>query len=148
MKVFDKLRAKFQLATFHLGWDIEIGSKVGQASRELCAFRVDHFYPRYPIYPEHCSIWMKLDTHIVEVIDSLHANFQLPTLSLIRDYKIGSGVGRASGENWSVFRLITFFLASPFTQKIIWFRCNTNLMEGAVNHFLLRLRIWFWPNAM
>ena len=74
---------------------------VGRPSTEICAFWFDHFSRRQPFHPEGSSIWMKFGRHMVEVIDLLHANFQLPTLSLIRDFKIGSRVGRASRENFA-----------------------------------------------
>ena len=78
---------------------------------------------------------MKFGTHIVGVTEQLHAKFQLPTLALIRDFGIGSRVG----EHLVIFvlhGLTTFFLTSPFTLKLIRFRWYTNLIQGAINHFL------------
>ena len=49
--------------------DFEIGSRVGRASREIRAFWLDHFFPRYPLYSDGCPIRMELGTNIVEVID-------------------------------------------------------------------------------
>ena len=49
--------------------DFGIGIRVGRATRDIFAFWVDQFLPRYPFYPQNCWIWMKFGTHIVEVID-------------------------------------------------------------------------------
>ena len=69
VEVIDWLHAKFQHPTLSLTRDFEIGSRVGRASREIRAFWLDHFFPRYPFYSDSCPIQMELSTNIVEVID-------------------------------------------------------------------------------
>ena len=59
---------------------------------------------------------MKIGTHKVEVIDWLHAKFQLLKLHLTRGFLIGSRVSGASREIWA-FGFTTFCLATPLNLK-------------------------------
>ena len=67
MEVIDQLPAKFHFLKLSLTRDFVIGSRIGRAYREYCAFSFDHFFRRQPVYPKGCSIWLKFGTHIMEV---------------------------------------------------------------------------------
>ena len=98
VEVSAKQHANFQLHTLPSTRDFLNGSRVVRASRENSLFWFDHFFPRSPFYPGICPFWMNFSTHIVKIINQLHAKFQLSTLRLTRDFVIGSRVGRASRE--------------------------------------------------
>ena len=66
---------------------------------------------------------MKFGTNKVEIIDYLHAKFQLATLSVTWDFEIRNSVGRAYHKIvfWDTSPL---FLTSLFSFEIEWFERN------------------------
>ena len=71
LEVTDQLYAYFHFLKLHLTRDFFVGSRVGRASRDFCAFSFDHFVRRQPFYPKSCSICLKFGTYIMEVIDQI-----------------------------------------------------------------------------
>ena len=80
---------------------------------------------------------MEFDTHKVDVYDYLNAKFQLATFSLTWDFLTGSRVSQVFREI-SAFWVDHFFLRSHFTLKLVRIGWSTNLIDGAVNHFISR----------
>ena len=72
---------------------------------------------------------MKFGTHIVVVIDELHAKFHFLKLPLTRGFVIGSRVGRVSRE-FCTFLFEHFFRRQLFYHKSssIWLNFGTHIM--------------------
>ena len=69
VELIDQLPVKFHFLKLSLTRNFVVGSRVGWASREYCAFSFDHFFRCQPFYPKGFSIWLKFGTHIMEVIN-------------------------------------------------------------------------------